>query len=349
MQKTKKTSSWKKLALTSEEIEGMPRDKIRVHLSEQVTTPMPWTLEWIGRHKKFLFILFSVIILMIGAGIGIGFAVSVSELSFGAWFVNVILKGFVWFLVLIFAKIIGWVFLVLPIAVFVTILFARKLVKRNVIVIARYGTGRKKSYTIASTDEGGHVLGVWRQNFLGNLIFGLAKAQISASTWEYIQQNAKPCTHKLLGIETLEYKLLYVLPEEYSNEPILKRINQELVLNPKSLIRQEDVEELILHNTGKKKGEQLANDKILYNLTELTHKQQEEIRTLQVKVRNAPEDALQEFARTMMPETTELFYNTYTLLSEKKRDLTPFDSIEAELEAVSKKIKEGNEEVDPDE
>ena len=340
----RKISPWKKLALTSEETEGMPKDKLQVHLSEQVTTPMPWLLSWIGRHWKKLLIFFIVLIVIICAIIGVAFAISASELSFGDWFVNVILKGFVWLLDFIFIKLVGWAWIVFPLSILITIYLARKLVKRDVIVISRYGTGRKKSYTIAATDEGGYVLGVWRQNLLGNIFFGMAKANISNLTWEYIQQNSRLCSHKLLGLETLEYKLLYVLPEEYSKEPILKRINQELTLNPRCLIRQKDAEEILLHNIGKKKGEQIDNNKILYNLTEDLHNQLEEIGDLSVKVRSVPRSKIQRYIKAMTPETTELFYDTYNLLKDKLEDLTPFDSIEAELEAMSKeKTKETDE------
>ena len=69
-QSKKQPSAWKKLALTSEELEGMPKERLEVHLSEQVTSEMPWILAWIGRHwKKLLIIL--IVIMVSGVIIGL--------------------------------------------------------------------------------------------------------------------------------------------------------------------------------------------------------------------------------------------------------------------------------------
>lgn len=326
-------SPWKKLALTNEEIEGMPRDQIQVHLSEQVTTPMPWLLNWFGQHWRF------VIISTIGAILIV--IISLAIAYKGDWLIKG-WTGLVWFLDFIFIRIVGWAWIGIPAFTIIIMLVVKRLIKRDIIAIVRYGTEKLKEYALSATEEG-YVLGISRQSFFGTLILGKAKAKISGTTWEHIQQNAKLCSHKPLGEREKEYKRLYVLPEERSKEPVFIRVNKELVLNPRALLREKDAQEIILHNMGKKKGEQIANTQILYNLTVLSHDQQEQIRKLQVKVRNAPEDALQEYARTMMPETRELFYDTYKLLKEKKIDLEPFDSIEADLEAMSKKTKRSEE------
>lgn len=335
--------AWKKLALTSEELEGMPKDKIQVHLSEQVTTPMPWMFSWFGRHWKKILLILSILISM---GIIIGLVVwstVASEVNLGEWILETIIKGFGKLLNWFFIKIVGWAWFVIPGVTVLAMLVMKSLIKRDKLAICRYGTEKIKEYALVSTEEG-YVLGVSRESFFGTLILGKAKAQISASTWEYIQQNAKDVSHDPLGERTREYKLLYVQPEERSKEPIFIRINRELNLNPKALIRQKDAQEIILQNIDKTKGEQIDNNKILYNLTEDLHDQLEVIGDLSVKVRSVPRSKIQKYIKAMTPETTELFYDTYNLLKDKLEDLTPFDSIEAELEAMSKeKTKETDE------
>ena len=256
----------------------------------------------------------------------------------GAWILEKVIKGFGKLLNWFFVKLVGWAWFVIPAVTLLAMLVMKSLIKRDKLAICRYGTDKIKEYALVSTEEG-HVLGVARESFFGTLMLGKAKAKISAATWEYIQQNAKDVEHKPLGDRTREYKLLYVQPEEYSKETIFKRINRELNLNPNALIRQKDAEEIILQNIGKERKEQLENIQILYNLTAQTHKDRDEIGRLRVKVRSVPEDALQEYARAKMPETKDLFYNTYNLLKDKKEDLTPYDSIEAELEPLSKKVR----------
>ena len=336
--KQQKQSAWKKLALTSEELEGMPKERLEVHLSEQITSEMPWVLAWIGRHWKKMLIIFGILITM---GVIIGLVVwsaVATEVNLGEWILETIIKGFGRLLYWFFVKIVGWAWFVIPAVTLLAMWVMKSLIKRDKLAICRYGTDKIKEYALVSTEEG-HVLGVARESFFGTLILGKAKAKMSASTWEYIQQNAKDVEHKPLGERMREYKLLYVQPEEYSKETIFKRINGELNLNPNALIRQKDAEEIILQNIGKERKEQLENITILYNLTAQTHKDRDEIGRLRVKVRSVPEDALQEYARAKMPETKDLFYNTYNLLKDKKEDLTPYDSIEAELEPLSKKAK----------
>jgi len=318
--------AWKKLALTSEELEGMPKERLDVHLSEQVTSEMPWILAWMGRHWKKLLIVLSIL-LIIGIIIGlVVWSAVASDVNLGEWILETIIKGFGKFLHWFFIKIVGWAWFVVPGVTVLAMLVMKSLIKRDKLAICRYGTEKIKEYALVSTEEG-HVLGVSRESFFGTLILGKAKAKISATTWEYIQQNAKDVSHDPLGERTREYKLLYVQPEERSKEPIFIRINRELNLNPHALIRQKDAEEIILQNIGKKRKEQSDNIQILYNLTAQSHKDRDEIGRLRVRVRSVPEDALQEYARAKMPETKDLFYNTYNLLKDKKEDLTPFYSI----------------------
>jgi hypothetical protein len=329
---TKKLSAWKKLALTSEETQNMEGERLEIYLNEQVTSEMPWLLAWMGRNKKWLLIGSGILIVFIGLIVGIIYLISFIDEPFWPWLAHSV----AWLLELVFLRIVGWAWLVLPAFTGLTIYVAKKLIKRDLIALARYGTNNIKEYALASSEDG-YVIGVSRQSFWGSLILGSAKAKIDANTWEYIQQNAKMISHKPLGQKEKDYRLLYVLPEEHSNEPILVRINKKLTLNPRALIRQKDATELILQNIDKPISEQIANNQILYNLTVLSHEQGESIRKLSVKVRSAPEAALQEYARAMMPETKELFFDTYKFLKDKEEKIAPYDSLEAEVEAMSQK------------
>jgi len=336
--KSSPTSAWKKLALTNEEVAGMSKDKIEIHLNEQVTSPMPWFLAWFGRHWKFILITFIVLTVITGAILGIVFG--------GEWAIKAII-GIGWFFNLIFIKITGWAWLT-TIGVGLIVMFvAKKLIKRDILAIVRYGSEPQKikEYVISSTEEG-YFLSIPRISFLGTLMFGNAKAKINSATWQYIQQNAKIVSHNPVGIKIREYRLLNVLPEEHSKEAILKRIDTELTLNPKCLIKERDVSELLVQNSDKKKKEQLANIKVLYNLTIENNNLSEKVTTLQIKVRNTPEDKLREHIRVMCPEVKQLSFDTYELLKERKEDLSPFDSIVESVEDSAKRIKELGEDKD---
>lgn len=334
----KQLSPFKRLALTDEEIEGMSKERIEVHLRETVTTPMPWWLDWIGRHWKALLISLVLLAIIIGLGVAIGFIVRNEAINFRLWILACV-TGLGWFLNWFFVKIFGWAWLVLPLVTTIVVVAVKKLIKRDILAIARYGTNRVSEYVIASGEEGS-IIAIPRITPLGTLFFGKAKAKISDSSWEYIQQNTDLYTHKPIGEKVKTYRLLTVLPEEYSKEPVVKRMEGELILNPGCLIREKDVKELLLENIDKEKKEQLANKQILFNLTMDLNEKIDLVRTLQVKLRSVPEDTLQEYAKTMMPETKELFFDTYKLLKDKAIDSTPFDSVEAELEPMKRKSKE---------
>ena len=333
--KKQSLSPLKKLALTDEEVEGMSKERIEVHLRETVTTPMPWLLDWLGKHWLALLLFIVVVVILVGLGVAIGFIVRNESINFRLWIIACV-SGLGWFLNWFFIKIFGWAWLVLPLVTAIVVFAVKKLIKRDILAISRYGTNRVSEYVIASGEEGS-IIAIPRISAFGTLIFGKAKAKISDSSWEYIQQNTDLYTHKPVGEKVKTYRLLTVLPEEYSKETVVKRMEGELILNPGCLIREKDTKELLLENIGKDKKEQLANKQILFNLTMDLHKKTDLIRGLQVKIRSVPEDTLQEFARTMMPETTELFFDTYKLLKDKPVDLTPFDTVEAELEPMKKK------------
>ena len=61
-------SALRNLALTSEEIDGMNEDGIKIHIKENITSAMPWWLDWLGSNKLKVFLWtlgFAVVIFVI--------------------------------------------------------------------------------------------------------------------------------------------------------------------------------------------------------------------------------------------------------------------------------------------
>jgi len=309
-------NAFRNLALTSEEVEGMNEDGIKIHIRENITSAMPWWLDWFGSNKK------KVLLWSLGFVIVIFVIVLANtqdlQQAFIAFFggLGSFIIGFISY---------TWVIILSVFSTLLTgLLTLDYFMPKDIVELYDKTNDNHKEYEFITTSSG-NALKVKRKSSFGQLIFGSAKVYIDGVTWDYILQNARTHTYKRVKGKDIRTRVLPLLPTQYRLGRIFLRDEEtkDLMLNSGCLIPQKDLDELDEVNRGKTQIEKTINEKIVFKAVSRAHLSRKKVIKLQTHIDNVGDDVLLEFANERCPNFTDSYFDTqkfYEGLYEERKD-----------------------------
>ncbi len=311
-------NTFRNLALTNEEIEGMNEDGIKIHIRENITSAMPWWLDWFGANKKKVILwtisITAVIFFIILANTrDLQQALIAFFGGFGSFIIGFI--SYTWIIILS-------VFCVLVAGLIILDYFMPK----DIVELYDKTNDGHKEYEFIQTTSG-NALKVRRKSNFGQLIYGSAKVYIDGVTWDYILQNARTHTYKRVRGKDIRTRVLPLLPTHYRLGRIFLRDKEtkDLMLNAGCLIPQSDLDELDEVNRGKTQVEKTINEKIVFKAVSRAHLSRKKVIKLQTHIDNVGDDVLLEFANERCPNFTDSYFDTqkfYEGLYKEREDST---------------------------
>jgi hypothetical protein len=296
-------NTFRNLALTNEEIEGMNEDGIKIHIRENITSAMPWWLDWLGANKK------KVILWTLGFAIVI-FVIILANTQDLQQALIAFFGGFGSFIIAFISY--TWIIILSGFSMLVAgLLILDYFMPKDIVELYDKTNDNHKEYEFIQTTSG-NALKVKRKSTFGQLIFGSAKVYIDGVTWDYILQNARTHTYKRVRGKDIRTRVLPLLPTQYRLGRIFLRDKEtkDLMLNAGCLIPQSDLDELDETNRGKTQVKKTINEKIVFKAVSRAHLLRKKVIKLETHIDNVGDDVLLEFANERCPNFTDSYFDT---------------------------------------
>jgi hypothetical protein len=296
-------NTFRNLALTNEEIEGMNEDGIKIHIRENITSAMPWWLDWFGANKK------KVILWTLGFAIVI-FVIILANTQDLQQSLITFFGGFGSFIIAFISF--TWIIILSGFSMLVAgLLILDYFMPKDIVELYDKTNDNHKEYEFIQTTSG-NALKVKRKSTFGQLIFGSAKVYIDGVTWDYILQNARTHTYKRVRGKDIRTRVLPLLPTQYRLGRIFLRDKEtkDLMLNAGCLIPQSDLDELDETNRGKTQVKKTINEKIVFKAVSRAHLLRKKVIKLETHIDNVGDDVLLEFANERCPNFTDSYFDT---------------------------------------